>query len=527
MKKSILQTAILVAALLFAQLILIAQNAVEITDSTHYIILFAPNATPTEIDELKTELSATEQAILPVTQVRLWHVPANVVQSMGGPIGVRNHGVGKTYVIATDPNYNTENPGSSEGSGSGSGFPGCPGTELTCPFGAYPVTISIHDTGYDGAPVNPANHTLFQTKMWKNLPETGPGFKNRSDEDSNAYTDDAYGWDFTLETPDPLDMNDHGTHVTGIPAQILNINAATSVSLMPLQALDQTGNGLLWDLIESVDYALAKQVRVMNMSIAYLGVPSTSPGVLESMFDFAKTYIPGGTLFVVAAGNDGIDLDTVSGAYRYYPAQFASDNMIVVGAEDCGGNMPAFSNRGVNTVDITAPGVDIFSTVTNNLYALMSGTSMSAPFVATAAARYGSFMPVFDWDVVKTAVLNNAVTLPSLIGKVYQGKSLRFCGPPPSLLPKNQGGVVQAPMADEMRISPNPASGSFVVELDDIQLVTGKITITNAIGQTVQQSVIPAGENVVQIHCTAWLPGMYQVQVQAGEISLTKMLVKS
>lgn len=527
MKKSILNTALLVAALLFAQLILVAQNTVEITDSTHYIIMFSPNATPSEIDELKNELSATEVAMLPVTQVRLWEVPANVVQSMGGPIGVRNHGVGKTYVISTDPNYNTENPGGSEGSGNGNGFPGCPGTAILCPFGSYPVTLSIHDTGYDGAPVNPTNHILFQTKMWKNLPETGPGLNNTNDEDSNGYTDDTYGWDFVLETNNPVDMNDHGTHVTGIAAQILNLNAAGSVKLMPLQALDQTGNGLLWDLVESVDYALAKEVRVMNMSIAYLGVPSSSPGVLESMFNFAQTYIPGGTLFVVAAGNDSIDLDTVSGPIRYYPAQFGSANMIVVGAEDCNGNMPAFSNRGVNTVDITAPGVDIFSTVTNNQYALMTGTSMSAPFVATAAARYGSFMPLFDWDVVKNAVINNSVTLPSLIGKVDQGKSLRFCGPPPSLLPKHQGVTTQLPLVEEMRVSPNPALGTFTIEVDEIQSVAGKITVTNAVGQMVLQSVIPAGQSSVQINCENWAKGIYHVRMQSADVLRTKALVKA
>lgn len=110
-----------------------------------------------------------------------------------------------------------------------------------------------------------------------------------------------------------------------------------------------------------------------------------------------------GVLVVVAAGNEGIDLDYSPD----FPAAFNLPNQITVAAANVKDYMPSWSNRGFSLVHLAAPGVEILSTLTNNRVGHMDGTSMAAPFVSGAAALLWSAQPTASLAEIKNALLRS------------------------------------------------------------------------------------------------------------------------
>ena len=144
-------------------------------------------------------------------------------------------------------------------------------------------------------------------------------------------------------------------------------------------------------------------------------------------------------LFVAAAGNghQGVGYNNDTDAKPGVPASYDMDNIISVAAIDSNGALGAFSNWGVKTVDIAAPGVKVFSTVAKaELYSDMvidipgfmqaswDGTSMACPHVAGAAALYMSIHPGADWRQTKNAILGSAKKTGVLQGKMVSGGQL-------------------------------------------------------------------------------------------------------
>ena len=182
-----------------------------------------------------------------------------------------------------------------------------------------------------------------------------------------------------------VDPNGHGTHVAGIiGAQGNNSIGGTGVcwdiNLISLRALDSEGKGNVSHIINAINYAQTANIDILNMSFS------------NSNYNAAlKTAISNYTGLIVAAGND----DTNTDKTRTYPSSFTDtlDNVISVGASNSsdersnwnglnnlwglGGSKK--SNYGKTTVDIFAPGTDIYSTLRNGKYGKMSGTSMAAP----------------------------------------------------------------------------------------------------------------------------------------------------
>jgi len=168
------------------------------------------------------------------------------------------------------------------------------------------------------------------------------------------------------------DDNGHGSHVAGIVAAINNatgvVGGAPQTDLYAIKVLNSSGSGYLSDIIEGIDWAIFKNLNVINMSLG------TTANV-QSFYDAVIRANDAGITVVAAAGNNG-------GAVNY-PGAYAE--VIGVSATDSTNAIASWSSRGL-AVDLAAPGVSIYSTYKGNGYATLSGTSMASPHVAAAVA---------------------------------------------------------------------------------------------------------------------------------------------
>jgi major intracellular serine protease len=178
----------------------------------------------------------------------------------------------------------------------------------------------------------------------------------------------------------PWDGCDHGTHVTGIICAENNdigmVGVAPSAKVIPVKVLDDQGNGNLLDVANGIRWAIDQKVDLICMS---LGAPRPVQQVRKAIQLAAKKGIP----CFVAAGNAGNTKEV------FYPAAYPET--IAIGSIDESFARSGFSNTGKN-LDFMAPGHKILSTVPDNWYAILSGTSMACPFAVGVAALVLSYV---------------------------------------------------------------------------------------------------------------------------------------
>ncbi len=260
----------------------------------------------------------------------------------------------KYYPSSTpnDPNYNQlwglHNTGQSI-----LDVPGLADTDVDAPEawsiteGSQDLLIAVIDTGVD------IKHPDLKNNIWVNPNET-PG--NGIDDDGNGYVDDVNGWDFFNNDNsvfDQYDGDDHGTHVSGTIAGSANnslgiVGIAPNVKIMPLKFLGPYG-GSTADAILAIQYASSMGAKISNNSWGGSGYDQALKNAIETS----------GMLFVAAAGNDSANSDVNPS----YPAGYDSSNILSVASVNNAGELSYFSNYGVNSVDVAAPGQYVLSTV--------------------------------------------------------------------------------------------------------------------------------------------------------------------
>ena len=168
------------------------------------------------------------------------------------------------------------------------------------------------------------------------------------------------------------DLIGHGTHVTGIicGSQAPCMGIAKKSEVHALKVLGENGHCSTQSVCEALSYAIELQCDLACLS---LGSPNESPLLHEAIRNASRS----GMVIVAAAGNDGGRVN--------YPAAF--EETVAVGAVDRHGEICPFSSRGEEII-CAAPGQDIQSTWLAGGYAVVSGTSMAAPFVAGVLALY-------------------------------------------------------------------------------------------------------------------------------------------
>lgn len=183
------------------------------------------------------------------------------------------------------------------------------------------------------------------------------------------------GINFINPSKDPWDDNSHGTHVAGIIAaennEIGMVGVAPHSKIIPVKVLDRNGNGNLVDVSKGIRWSV--DVAKADFICMSLGSPNPVQEVRKAI-QYAQSK---GVVCFVAAGNSGLTKRV------FYPADYPET--IAVGSIDENMTRSSFSNTGEN-LDFMAPGNRIFSTVPDDWYAVLSGTSMATPFVCGVAA---------------------------------------------------------------------------------------------------------------------------------------------
>lgn len=226
------------------------------------------------------------------------------------------------------------------------------------------VVIGITDTGWD------PNHPDLQDNVKVNYDDPINGI----DDDNDGYVDNFMGWDLGEDDNDAsFESSSHGVHVTGIAAAVTdNITGIAGVGFntkfLPIKI--SNSSGVLTHAYQGIIYAADQGCTIINCS---WGSYSFSL-FRQDIIDYAVK--DKGCLIVAGAGNDG-------STRPFYPASYPG--VISVGSSDENDLKAELSNYGTN-IDIVAPGLGVWSTDGFGAYGFRSGTSMSAPMVAGAAA---------------------------------------------------------------------------------------------------------------------------------------------
>ena len=275
--------------------------------------------------------------------------------------------------------------------------------------GSSDVVIAVIDTGVD------YNHSDLVDNIWTNPGEIpGDGIDN----DGNGIIDDIHGYNAIDGSGDPMDDNNHGTHCAGTIAAVGNngigvIGVNWNASIMPVKFLNAGGGGYTSDAVEAIIYATLMEADIMSNSWGGGGYSLALEDAISAAGD-------AGIIFVAAAGNNYRDSD-ISPAY---PASYDLDNIVSVAATDHNDNKASFSNWGIVSVDLGAPGVSINSTMKNGTYGIYSGTSMACPHVAGVAGLIKAQYPDLTGEGLKVRLLGGVDIIPSMEGKTVTGGRL-------------------------------------------------------------------------------------------------------
>jgi subtilisin family serine protease len=204
----------------------------------------------------------------------------------------------------------------------------------------------------------------------------------------------------------------HGTHVAGLAAGIVDTNFTKSNFINPIQIMGvrvvPDGDEYDKDVALGIRYAVNNGAKIINMSFG----KSYSPE--QPWVDSAIRYAASKDVLIIhSAGNESYDLNSKS----VYPSPYSkvfndrAYNMITVGASSdplvAESILTDFSNFGNNVVDLLSPGNKIYSSLPNQQYGFLNGTSMSAPVLSHIAAIVRAYFPKLSASQVKAILLKS------------------------------------------------------------------------------------------------------------------------
>lgn len=287
--------------------------------------------------------------------------------------------------------------------------------------GSEDVIVAVIDTGID------YEHPDLAANVWTNSNEVAG---NGIDDDGNGYIDDIHGANMINDGGNPMDDHSHGTHVSGTIGAVGNNDAGVTginwqVKIMGLKFLDAEGSGSTEDAIQAIQYIIdmrsrGEDIRFSNNS---WGGGDPDAALNSAISDLTDS----GTLFLAAAGNEANNNDSNPTSPAGHP------DAITVAAIDQNHLLADFSNYGLTSVNIGAPGVDIASTYPTALtdegytpYAYMSGTSMATPHITGALALALAANPALGNQQLKSLLYSTGTSLAALMFNTTTGRTLNL-----------------------------------------------------------------------------------------------------
>ncbi|MFL6301006.1 MAG: FG-GAP-like repeat-containing protein [Terriglobales bacterium] len=266
------------------------------------------------------------------------------------------------------------------------------------------VVVAVIDTGVD------YTHPDLVQNIWSN---PGDCDSNGVDDDGDGYIDDCHGIDTFNHDSDPFDDEAHGTHVSGTIGATGNNGVGVAginwaVKIVSCKFIGSQGYGDIAGAVACLDYV--KKLKESGVNIVATNNSWGGNLFSQALADAVKAQMDDGILFVAAAGNDFSDNDLIP----TFPANLDFPNVITVAATNRFDEIVSFSNFGLHTVHVSAPGEEIVSTTPANTYSIYSGTSMAAPHVTGVAALLKAQDPSRTWWQIKNLILSGGKPLDSL-----------------------------------------------------------------------------------------------------------------
>lgn len=306
--------------------------------------------------------------------------------------------------------------------------------------GTNTVVIAVFDTGVD------YTHPELAPNMWHN-PEEIPG--NRIDDDRNGFIDDVYGANVVDGSGDPMDSQGHGTHVAGTIAAAGNnhlgvVGVNWNVLILAVRVARNHDGAFTGDLVRGLDYLTALKRRGVNLVAVNHSWGGPWPGAALSEA-FARLSAAG-VINVIAAGNARNDHARVPS----FPSEFNFPGILSVAATGPGDHLTSFTEFSRYTVDVAAPGLDVWSTLPRQRYGAWSGTSMAAPHVTGAIGLLYALRPDLQPEEVRRLLMATVDPLPDFDrnrvrsgGRIHVGRAAQWLvegkplpqSPPASPLP--------------------------------------------------------------------------------------------
>ncbi|OQW46311.1 MAG: hypothetical protein A4S09_16490 [Proteobacteria bacterium SG_bin7] len=388
-----------------------------------YLVKFKSQFTNLTIQNVKDTLGATEAEKLP--SIERWYRITTSNNLSGLKLNSNIEFIEPNYYqyankTPTDAKYSSQWGMRNTGQKDSDGNKGTAGVDIEIEsvwdltVGSPNVIVAVIDTGIDFKHPDLADNQFINEKEASG--------KKGIDDDGNGYVDDVSGYNFYSNKPNATDDHGHGSHCAGVIGArgnndfgIAGVN--WNVKMMPLKFLSASGSGDTEGAIKSITYAVNNGAKVLSNSWGGGG----ESRALKEAIEYALSK---DVLFVAAAGNNTENTDQDP----HFPSSYDVENIISVAALSNSGNLADFSNYGVKTVDLAAPGVNIMSTILGGTFEEWSGTSMATPFVAGVAALMLSVNPNLSALALKAKILATVRPMNSLQGKVLTGGFLNANG---------------------------------------------------------------------------------------------------
>ncbi|GEM_PF-2554889 len=401
--------------------------------------------------------------------------------------------------------------------------------------GSKNIIVAVIDTGID------YNHPDLVSNVWTNPGEISG---NGIDDDGNGYIDDYHGWNFIDNNNEVMDVHGHGTGVAGILGAIGNndlgiAGTAWNISIMPLKVVGSFNGD--YEVYGPAEYEAMEYAKKMGASVIVCswGIDDYDEKEFEEIVSFPQA------VFICSAGNDGVNTDIIS----HYPSGYDVPNIISVAASDKNDDLAYFSNYGATTVDLAAPGIEIYTTAPGGKYEIKDGTSFSTPIVAGAAALLKSIDSTLTPTLIRKILIDTSDKKFSLYGKVFSNGRVNLFSAILAVESRLNGGLTvnSTPLQSDVYLNnvvygktpftaPKLMRGEYNIEIvkpgyapwtHNVTIIPGELVSVNATLKKQKTSGTTNQYGKIKITSNPQLAGVFLDSVYRGTTDLSILQVKT